>query len=203
MFGKKEVKNVSNSHSTTIITDCIEIKGNVKGCGTIHIDGKIYGDIDVEESVIIGEKGVVFGNVKSQKVMVAGVLKGSLICSDLEVMSKGHVSDSIKARTIVSDGTLEADILAEEHIHITDNGKVTGTKVQSKTIVVNGAIKGNVVATQLLEIDKNGLVEGNMTVKNIKTQEGGRMLGAMSTYMEITTKKAPEVKKEEVKNDKK
>ncbi len=202
MFGKKETKVSHNTNSTTIITDCMEIKGNVKGCGTIHIDGTINGDVDVEQSVVIGEKGVVFGNVKSQKVMVAGVLKGSLICSDLEVMTKGHVSNSIKARSIVSDGTLEADILAEEHIHITENGKVNGPKVQSKTIVVNGAIKGNVVATQLLEIDKSGIVEGNMTVKNIKTQEGGRMLGAMSTYMEIT-KKAPEAKKEETKEDKK
>lgn len=202
MFGsKKEKKSI---HGTTIITDCVEMKGNVKGCCAVHIDGTVYGDVEIEESVVIGQKGTVHGNVKSKKVIVSGMLNGSIVCDELELMAKGEVSDKIEAKIIISDGIMNADISAEESIHILQNANVNSEQMKSKKITVEGSVKGNIIATQLLEIGKTGLVEGNMTVKNIKTEEGGRMLGAMSSYMEVTKKPKPkndnDLFKEEVKN---
>ena len=200
MFGKSKRKEAASvvsttsstksvkTGSTTIVVDCIEIKGDIKGCGAIHIDGTIHGNIDVEQTVVIGEKGSVYGYIKSKKVVISGLLEGSIVCDNLEVTTKGRISDSIKAKTIVSDGNIEANIYAEDSILIQGNGKTISEKIHSKIIVVDGAVKGNLVATQLLEIHQNGLVEGSMSVKNIKTQEGGRMLGSMATYMEVTTK---------------
>jgi len=189
MFGKSDKGTGVKVGSTTIITECISIRGDIKGCGTIHIDGIIDGNIDAEQSIVIGEKGIVTGNIKSKMIMVSGVLNGTVICDSLEVKSKGKVSSRIEVKTLVSDGILNADILAKESIIITQNGKTNSDKMQSKNILVNGSVKGNVVASQLLEIGKNGIVEGSMSVKNIKTQEGGRMLGNMSTYMEVKEKK--------------
>jgi len=187
--------------STTIIVDCIEIKGDIKGCDAIHIDGTIHGDIDVEQSVVIGEKGSVYGNVKSKKVVVSGLLEGSIVCENLEVTIKGRISDNIKAKTIISDGNIEANVYSEESILIQGNGKTISEKIHSKTIVVDGSVKGNLVATQLLEIHKNGIVEGSMSVKNIKTQEGGRMLGSMATYMEVKATKTEKVKTEKTETE--
>ena len=191
------VKSVKTG-STTIVVDCIEIKGDIKGCGAIHIDGTIHGDIEVEQSVVIGEKGSVYGNIKSRKVVVSGLLEGSIVCDNLEVTIKGRISDNIKAKTIVSDGHIEANVYSEESILIQGNGKTISEKIHSKTIVVDGSVKGNLVATQLLEIHKNGVVEGSMSVKNIKTQEGGRMLGSMATYMEVKATKVENIKAEAV-----
>lgn len=172
----------NSAYSTTIITKCMEVKGDIKGCGTIHIDGIVHGDIDVEESVIIGESGIVYGNIKSKSVVVSGKLEGSILCNSLEVMQSGVISDRIDAKEIVSDGLLEAVILTENSIHITDNGKVETEQMQSKHIIVNGNINGNVIASELLEINKNGEVRGKMVVKKIKVTEGGLMLGTMLTY---------------------
>lgn len=173
-------KNVS--YSTTIITKCMEIKGDIKGCGTIHIDGIVHGDVEVEESIIIGESGIVYGNIKSKSIVLSGKLDGSLICNNLEVMQSGVISDRIDAKEIVSDGLLEAVVLAENSIRITDNGRVETEQMQSKNIIVSGKINGNIIASELLEINQNGEVKGKMVVKKIKVSEGGLMLGTMLTY---------------------
>jgi cytoskeletal protein CcmA (bactofilin family) len=47
---------------------------------------------------------------------------------------------------------------------------------------VSGSVQGNVIASELLEINSTGSVEGEISVKTIKTAEGSRMVGTMSTY---------------------
>jgi len=194
IFGKsektpQEVSSTAGSASTTIITSCMEIKGDIKGCGKIHIDGIVHGDLHIDESVVIGRSGTVYGNIHSKKVMVSGKLKGSLTCDLLEVTQTGSISNKVDAREIISDGTLEATLLARDMIHITQNGKVETEKMESKHIVVNGHIVGSVIATELLEINKDGQVKGEMTVKKIKVAEGGLMLGTMLTYEASNTVK--------------
>lgn len=181
MFGNKK-GDISMSSSTTIITKCMEIKGNVKGCGTMHIDGTVHGDVIVEESVIIGAEGIVYGNVKAKHVLVSGTLDGSIICDSLEVRKSGSVSNKVDAKTIISDGKMEATLYASEMIHITDNAMINTSQIKSKHIIVNGHVTGNLTATELLEINKNGQVKGEMVVKKIKVTEGGLMLGTMLTY---------------------
>jgi len=44
IFGSSDKADVKKSvHSTTIITGCMNIKGNIEGCGMIHIDGTEIG----------------------------------------------------------------------------------------------------------------------------------------------------------------
>lgn len=190
-FGKSEKKDTaSNAPSvpaapkagSATITGCMEILGNVKGCGTIHIDGKIHGNLIVDESVVIGKEGVVNGDVSAKKVIVSGKIHGSVKCETLEVTQMGQITDIIHASKVVSDGKLEAVIADCDFIHITQNGVVKTKNMTGKQIIVNGNIEGNVVATELLEINKDGCVKGEMMVKKIKVSEGGLMLGTMLTY---------------------
>jgi cytoskeletal protein CcmA (bactofilin family) len=164
------------------ITGCMEILGNVKGCGSIHIEGKVHGDLSVDDQVIIGKEGLVNGDVHAKKVIVSGKINGNVNCEMLEVTQTGSLSQTIMADKIVSDGKIEATISECDTIHITKNGKVTTKKMMGKHIIVNGSIEGNVIATELLEINKDGRVKGEMQVKKIKVSEGGLMLGTMLTY---------------------
>lgn len=182
-----EVKKAPSAPSTpksgaSTITGCMEILGNVKGCGTVHVDGKIHGDLSVDESVIVGKDGVINGDVKAKKIIVSGKINGTTKCDTLEVTQTGHLTDTIDAHKIVSDGKIEASITNCESIHITKNGQVQTPKMMGKNIIVNGNIEGNVIATELLEINKDGRVKGEMQVKRIKVSEGGLMLGTMLTY---------------------
>jgi len=196
----KEVKG--SATSTTIITKCMEIRGDIKGCGIIHIDGTVHGNLIVDENIIIGTSGVVHGSIKSKKIMISGKLEGSLVCDTLEVTKTGLISDKIKAKNIVSDGKLNATVLAEETIHITENGHVDTKRMQAKHITVNGHITGDVTASELLEINKDGEVKGTMRVKKIKVTEGGLMLGSMLTYDASDTVKVDRKEKVLVENSK-
>ena len=183
IFGSSDKVDTKKSvHSTTIITGCMNINGDIKGCGMIHIDGIVHGDLNIDETVVIGASGSVYGNIKSKKVIVSGKLEGSVSCTSLEVTKTGIISDKIVAKDIVADGTVDATLIADESIRVTENANITTEHMQSKYITVNGHINGNVTASELLEINKDGEVKGKMIVKKIKVTEGGLMLGTMLTY---------------------
>lgn len=179
---KEQISVTSDSKSATLMTQCMQINGDIKGCGAIHIDGIVHGDVDVEESIVIGKSGKVFGNLRSKKIIISGEHKGKLECHTLEVTQSGVVSHEIKADEVISDGKIDAILNIKEKIHVTKNGTVVTEKLQSRYIMVNGHIEGNISASELLEINQDGHVKGEMTVKKIKVAEGGLMLGTMLTY---------------------
>jgi cytoskeletal protein CcmA (bactofilin family) len=180
---KEEVRqSTSNTNSTTIITDCIDINGNITGCGAIHIDGTVHGDINVEESIIIGTSGAVYGNIKSKSIIISGKLEGSISCASLEITQFGTVSEKIDADEIILDGTVNATLIAKNTIKITEHGNLTTKHLECKHLIVNGHVDGDVTTSELLEINKHGEVKGTMVVKKIKVTEGGLMLGTMLSY---------------------
>jgi cytoskeletal protein CcmA (bactofilin family) len=186
----------STSHSTTLIVQCVEIRGDIIGCGNIHIDGIVHGNIEADEGVVIGKQGKVFGRIKTKKAIIGGELRGTLFCQRLEVTQTGMVSDKVEAVEVIADGRIDAEVIAKESVKITKNGKINTSKLESRTIVVSGYLDGNIVASELLEIGQSGHVKGEMTAKKIKVTEGGLMLGTMLTYQKDLVVKKEETKKE-------
>lgn len=181
---KKNPKTHDKITSATIITSCMEVTGNLHGSDTVHIDGKVVGDIIVSNTLVIGKSGIVQGEVKAKNAIINGKLEGSIICETLEVMETGEISKQIQADTMILDGTVTGHVIGLKSIEIQSNAQLTVEKIESKKIIVSGSVKGNLVASELLEINRTGSVEGEISVKNIKTAEGSRMVGTMSTYEE-------------------
>lgn len=187
--GKKNKNTPNKITSATIITSCMEVTGNLHGSDTVHIDGKVTGDITVSNALVIGKSGVVYGEVKAKNAIINGKLEGSIVCETLEVMETGELSKKIQADNMVLDGTVTGNIIGVNSIEIQPHGKLTVEKLESKKITVSGSIKGNVVASELLDIRSTGSIEGEISVKTIKTAEGSRMVGTMSTYQEENNRK--------------
>ena len=193
---KKNTKTHDKITSATIITSCMEVTGNLHGSDTVHIDGKVVGDIIVSNTLVIGKSGIVQGEVKAKNAIINGKLEGSIICETLEVMETGEISKQIQADTMILDGTVTGHVIGLKSIEIESNAKLIVEKLESKKITVSGSVKGNIVASELLEINSTGSIEGEISVKNIKTAEGSRMVGTMSTY-EAKQEEKIEVKQEE------
>jgi len=170
--------------SASIITACTKVEGNVIGGDTIHIDGSITGNIVVSNTVVIGKSGVVKGKIEAKHVIINGELKGSVKCDTLEVLASGKVSKYIEGKNLILEGTIEGDITGHESIEVLEHSVIHAVCIKSKKITVSGKIKGTILASELLEITSKGFVEGQISVKSIKTAEGGRMVGTMSTYEE-------------------
>jgi len=168
--------------SATIITSCMDVKGSFEGTDTIHVDGKITGNISVNNTLVIGKTGIVIGDVRAKHAIINGELQGSIICDELEVMRTGKLSSEAQAQNIIIDGEVQGYIMGHKSINILENGTLKANKVQSKNIKVHGIIKGTIIATERLQVGTNGSVEGEISVKNISTAEGGKVSGSMSLY---------------------
>jgi len=178
--------NLHQDIMNTVVSKGIQIVGNIMGNDSIQIDGKIRGDIRAKV-LVIGQQGVVEGYIEAEKVIVQGTIKGGVICSHLELTHLGKITDKIQVKTMLLNGEVSGEIFAETSILVGDKGRVNATKFQSKKIVVNGSVKGVLSASELLEVGRNGSVEGEIMVKNIKTEEGGRVIGSMLAYVEQKT----------------
>lgn len=188
--GKNKKKPVNKVASATIITSCTEVTGNLQGSDTMHIDGKVTGNITVSNALIIGKSGIVQGEVKAKNAIINGILDGKITCDTLEVMQTGTLSNEVEAKVLILDGKVDGNIVGSERINVLTNGILNVSKIQSKYITVNGSIKGKIVASELLAIESTGAVEGEISAKSIKTAEGGKMIGMMATYQEEKPKTA-------------
>ena len=179
--GNQNTTTNTTAKNITYIAKEIEVTGDFNGKGAVQVEGILNGNISVT-SVVIGVNGVVNGTIKATNVIVNGKLKGSIFCDTLEVMSNGSVTDEIKVQRVLISGKVDGLIESKNEINIDKTGVVNATTMTSRNILVDGSFKGKVISSELLEIGNTGSVEGDITVKNIKTHEGGRLLGSMQLY---------------------
>lgn len=92
MFGKKE-KEVFD----TVIGSRVEIQGKIISQASLRIDGKVIGDIEASQSVIIGKEGYVEGNIKCKRISIVGKVKGNIISyENVEILSTGRLEGDLK-----------------------------------------------------------------------------------------------------------
>ena len=80
----------SNTPVPSIISHDTKIKGDIWGGDTIHIDGKIEGNIMCNE-VIIGTRGYILGDIKSKSLSVYGTINGKIDTDELFVAKNARL----------------------------------------------------------------------------------------------------------------
>src|SRR5476649_2082602 len=95
MFSKKDKVALDQQSISTIISEGCIIEGNMKAPAFVRIDGQLTGDIFVDEGLILGEKGIVIGNVKTKEIVVYGTVNGNINASSLEIKSSGKINGDI------------------------------------------------------------------------------------------------------------
>ena len=77
------------------------IRGELSAEGAFRIDGTIEGTVASRAEVVIGETGVVKGDVVGSDVVVAGQVVGNVRCTGhLEILAKGKVEGDIAAQSV-------------------------------------------------------------------------------------------------------
>src|SRR5579863_7086182 len=83
------------------------IKGEVTGSGSLYIDGRVEGSINLAGNrVTIGRNGVVAANINAREIVVLGKVRGNLTASDrVDIRSDGSLTgDVVAARISIEDG---------------------------------------------------------------------------------------------------
>ena len=77
------------------------IRGELSAEGAFRIDGTIEGTVASRSEVVVGETGVVKGDVVGSDVVVAGQILGNVRCTGhLEILAKGKVEGDIAAKSV-------------------------------------------------------------------------------------------------------
>ena len=109
IFGKskesKKLPKSASNHITTLIGDGCEFEGNMSTSTSTRIDGKLNGKISGQNSIIVGENGVVLGEVRATETVVYGRVEGLIESHSLEIKRSGIVvGDVFIESLIVEDG---------------------------------------------------------------------------------------------------
>ena len=88
-----KIARMSRGSSTPvpcIISYDTKIKGDILGGDTIHIDGKLEGNILCNE-VIIGTRGYILGDIRAKKLSVYGTVNGTIDTEELFVANNARL----------------------------------------------------------------------------------------------------------------
>ncbi len=96
MFKRKEDAVLSAQEIKTLVgLGCI-FEGNITvSDGITRIDGQILGNVSGKGGLIVGEKGVIKGNVSLEEVVVYGRVEGNIRAKRVELKAGSRVDGDI------------------------------------------------------------------------------------------------------------
>jgi len=83
----------------SIISDDIEIVGNLNCAGEIHLEGKLKGNVDASK-LTIGKSGHVLGDIYVDSLRVSGSVEGKVTATKVEISGTAYVKGNIYHETI-------------------------------------------------------------------------------------------------------
>jgi len=118
---KKEVENLTQI--STIIGKGTIISGDIESSGNIRIEGKVIGNVKAKSKVVLGDSGIIEGNVHAVNAEIAGEIKGILEASEMVVVKQtGHVNGDIITQKLTVDsgatinGSTKMVVPKESHV---------------------------------------------------------------------------------------
>jgi cytoskeletal protein CcmA (bactofilin family) len=96
MFTSKTKQNDTPVGSTTIIGAGTVITGDIESSGDIRIDGTLIGNLSSKSKVLIGQDGVVEGDINGQQGDIMGKVTGVVRIKELlQLRGKSQVAGEI------------------------------------------------------------------------------------------------------------
>src|SRR3954467_7787930 len=101
---------------TSHVNEGTEIEGKITFTGTVLLNGRIRGEIISNDTLVVGEKGIINASVRSGVVEVAGEVVGNIMATErIELHSSCRVYGDIEAPVV----TIEEGALLEGQCRMT------------------------------------------------------------------------------------
>lgn len=108
MFQQKS-KSESNQElqSISIISADSVIKGDMDSVGDIRIDGKLIGNVNCKAKIIIGQQGVIEGNLNGNQADILGTIHGDIkMTGQLNLLGKSIINGNIHVGKLQMESTV-------------------------------------------------------------------------------------------------
>jgi cytoskeletal protein CcmA (bactofilin family) len=124
LFRSKSGKSAGKAGDlSAFIDEGSQIDGKYTFSGTVMLNGKFSGEIQTDDTLIVGEKGVVNAHIHAGNVVVSGEITGNVTATErVELRSTARVFGDVEAPVIV----VAEGVLFEGHCRMT-KPKAEGT----------------------------------------------------------------------------
>jgi len=104
MFFKKVAEQALNAPNT-VIGEGISLEAvRMTGAESVRIDGTYKGNLELDGSLVLGDSGVIHGNVEASYFLVAGEITGNIKChTQLHFASTAKVTGDVEAQSLIVD----------------------------------------------------------------------------------------------------
>ena len=93
-------KKAANTIGAFLGSDC-EFEGKLTFQGTIRIDGRYKGNIEVDGTLIVGPSGKLTAEISASNIIVSGEVTGNMTAAtNIEVHAAGKVYGNLTAPTV-------------------------------------------------------------------------------------------------------
>ena len=100
VFQKKDKVTLDLQAISTLVSEGAVIEGSLRAPAYTRIDGTIKGEVFIEEGLILGEKGIVNGNIHTKDMVVYGTINGNINVQSLEIRNTGKINGDIITQTL-------------------------------------------------------------------------------------------------------
>ena len=104
MFGSKPGKPSRAREFTTHINEGTEIEGKITFTGTVLLNGRVRGEILSNDTLVVGEKGVINASIRAGIVELSGEVIGNVTATErIELHANCRVYGDIEAPVVIID----------------------------------------------------------------------------------------------------
>lgn len=101
LLSSKDSRRAAVDRIENVVGRSATVRGDLRAEGAFRIDGAVEGSVESAAAVVIGESGVVCGDVRAAEVVVAGRITGNVHCSGhLEIIASGKVDGDVEVRSL-------------------------------------------------------------------------------------------------------
>ena len=93
-----------NPNSINIITNGTVIKGDITASGDFRLDGTLEGNIQLNGKLVVGDTGVVNGNILCMNANIIGTVNGNLSVKELLSL---HATARVKGDILINKLSIE------------------------------------------------------------------------------------------------
>ena len=95
---------VETNNSINIITSGTVIKGDITASGDFRLDGTLEGNIQLNGKLVVGDSGIVNGNILCMNANIIGTVKGNLSVKELLSL---HNTARVKGDILINKLSIE------------------------------------------------------------------------------------------------
>ena len=110
MFGQKTKETFPTTSSSkvdnqikTLISQGCKFEGDLFSPDSTRIDGNVIGHLRGDSGLIIGEKGVIDGDISSVEVVVYGTVNGNIKAHKIELKNGSNVAGDITIDELIME----------------------------------------------------------------------------------------------------